>query len=138
MPHVEPDEHPDHESRRARRIRLRINPSDLLLEIISIVIAIVLATAVGQLVDRVRTQRQTHEALVQLRREIATDEVVLKRRAPMPASLARVPQRGAIGANPAHGIRHVHPDVRVGGAERLSGSWTIGALYAPLRRPARR
>ncbi len=82
MPHVEPDEHPDHESRRARRIRLRINPSDLLLEIISIVIAIVLATAVGQLVDRVRTQRQTHEALVQLRREIATDDAVLRRRAP--------------------------------------------------------
>ncbi len=57
--------------------RIRIDPSDLLLEIISIVIAILLATAVGQVVDRVRANGRTHDALVQVCTEIAHDDASL-------------------------------------------------------------
>ncbi|HEX3467222.1 MAG TPA: hypothetical protein VHT05_04020 [Candidatus Elarobacter sp.] len=62
-----------------RPARVRIDPSDLALEIVSIVIAIVLATGVGQLVDHVRAQARTQQALVELRREIATDDAELRR-----------------------------------------------------------
>ncbi len=59
------------------RARLRIDPSDLVLEILSIVIAIVLATAVGGLVDRNRAGARTHEALAQVCQEISHDDVRL-------------------------------------------------------------
>ena len=62
-----------------RRTRIRIDPSDLALEIISIVVAIVLATGVGQLVEHARAQARTHQALVEVRREIAADDAVLRR-----------------------------------------------------------
>jgi hypothetical protein len=62
-----------------RPARVRIDPSDLALEIISIVVAIVLATGVGQLVDHFRAEARTHQALVELRREIATDDAALRR-----------------------------------------------------------
>jgi len=64
-----------------RRAPLRIDPSDLALEIVSIVIAIVLATAVGELVEHVRAQARTHEALVQIRQEIVADDAGLRRNA---------------------------------------------------------
>jgi len=57
-----------------KRGRLRIDPSDLALEILSIVIAIVLATAVGGLVERNRAGERTHEALAQVCQEISHDE----------------------------------------------------------------
>jgi len=53
---------------------LRIDPSDLLLEIISIVVAIVLATAVGQAVDAHRASVRTHEALARICQEIDHDD----------------------------------------------------------------
>ncbi len=60
-----------------KRTRLRIDPSDLVLEILSIVIAIVLATAVGGLVERNRADARTREALSQVCQEIAHDDVRL-------------------------------------------------------------
>jgi len=60
-----------------KRARLRIDPSDLALEILSIVIAIVLATAVGGLVERNRAGARTHEALSQICQEISHDDVRL-------------------------------------------------------------
>ncbi len=60
-----------------KRARLRIDPSDLALEVLSIVIAIVLATAVGNLVERNRAGARTHEALAQVCQEISHDEVRL-------------------------------------------------------------
>ncbi len=57
-----------------RQARLRIDPSDLALEIISIVVAIVLATAVGQFVENYRAANRTHEALAAICAEIAHDD----------------------------------------------------------------
>jgi len=61
-----------------RRRGLHIDPSDLLLEIISIVIAVLLALAAGQAVDAFRAAQRTHEALGQIRQEIANDDTVLR------------------------------------------------------------
>jgi hypothetical protein len=57
----------------SHRSRLRIGPSDPALEILSIVIAIVLATAVGGVVECNRAAARTHEALSQACQEIAHD-----------------------------------------------------------------
>jgi hypothetical protein len=57
---------------------LHIDPSDLLLEIISIVIAVLLALAAGQAVESARAAQRTHEALGQIRQEIANDDDVLR------------------------------------------------------------
>jgi hypothetical protein len=58
--------------------RLSIDRSDLALEIVSIVIAIILATAVGQIVEHYREGVRTHEALVQIRQEIIHDDALLR------------------------------------------------------------
>ena len=68
--------------------RLRIELSDLLLEIISIVIAIVLATAVGQVVAQHREGVQTAEALRQIRSEIQTNRAALERVRPLHVRIA--------------------------------------------------
>jgi type II secretory pathway pseudopilin PulG len=56
---------------------VRIDPSDLALEIISIVIAIVLATAVGGFVAHYQAGERTRAALAQIRLEIAHDDEAL-------------------------------------------------------------
>ena len=61
-----------------RRFWLRIDPSELALEIISIVIAIVLATAVGQIIANYQADARTREALSQIRQEVAHDDVTLR------------------------------------------------------------
>ncbi len=66
---------PDRETRRAR---LRIDPSDLALEIVSIVIAIVLATIVGQLVEKYQASERTRAALTQIRQEVLRDHEALR------------------------------------------------------------
>jgi hypothetical protein len=53
---------------------LRIDPSDLLLEIVSIVIAVSLALAAGQAVESIRAHARTHEALSEIRQEIVQDD----------------------------------------------------------------
>ncbi len=60
-----------------RRWSLHINPSDLALEIISIVIAIVLATSVGQIVANYQAGVHTREALQRIRQEVASDDATL-------------------------------------------------------------
>ncbi len=66
---------PDEEPRRAK---LRIDPSDLALEIVSIVIAIILATVVGQLVEKHQADERTRAALTQIRQEVVRDHSVLR------------------------------------------------------------
>jgi hypothetical protein len=61
-----------------RRFWLRIDPSELALEIISIVIAIILATAVGQIIANYQADARTREALSQIRQEVAHDDVTLR------------------------------------------------------------
>ncbi len=70
------DEHP-------KRRGLRIDPSDLLLEIVSIVIAVILALAAGQAVESMRNAQRTHEALMQIRQEIVQDESDLRELHPL-------------------------------------------------------
>ncbi|HEV3153704.1 MAG TPA: hypothetical protein VGZ02_07880 [Candidatus Baltobacteraceae bacterium] len=53
---------------------LRINPSDLLLEIISIVIAILLALAVNSWQDHLKQERLLHQSLVEIRQELAAND----------------------------------------------------------------
>ncbi len=62
----------------AQRRGLRIDPSDLLLEIVSIVIGVVLALAASQAVENARDAQRTHDALVQIRQEIVEDESDLR------------------------------------------------------------
>jgi hypothetical protein len=50
---------------------LRIDPAELLLEIVSIVLAILLAFALNAWNDARKTQREAHESLVNVRREVA-------------------------------------------------------------------
>jgi hypothetical protein len=66
-----------------RRRGVRIDPSDLALEVVSIVIAILLATLVAQILQARTTAARTHEALVQIRQEIAHDDVDLRARMPL-------------------------------------------------------
>jgi hypothetical protein len=61
----------------APRRGLRIDLSDLVLEIISIGVALGLATAVGQAIDAHRTATRTTEVLTELWREIARDDAAL-------------------------------------------------------------
>jgi hypothetical protein len=65
-------------AREPRRARVRIDPSDLALEIVSIVIAIILATVVGQLVERYQAAERTREALSQIRQEVVRDHGALR------------------------------------------------------------
>lgn len=74
-PRVESQRVPDREPRRAR---LRIDPSDLALEIVSIVIAIILATVVGQLVEKHQADERTRAALSQIRQEILRDHEAMR------------------------------------------------------------
>jgi len=60
------------------RSRLRIDPSDLALEIVSIVIAIILATIVGQLVEKHQADERTRAALTQIRQEVLLDHDALR------------------------------------------------------------
>jgi hypothetical protein len=71
---------PDEEHRRAF---LAIDPSDLALEIVSIVIAIVLATAVGQVVSNYQAGARSHEALEQVRQEVVHDDAALRKLQPL-------------------------------------------------------
>jgi hypothetical protein len=66
------------EQERRRRPSLRIDPSDLALEIVSIVIAIILATAVGQIVANHQAGVRTREALAAIRQEVARDDAALQ------------------------------------------------------------
>ncbi|MBD5603898.1 MAG: hypothetical protein IAI48_02205 [Candidatus Eremiobacteraeota bacterium] len=66
------------EERRPRRPSLRIEPSDLALEIVSIVIAIVLATTAGQIVANHQADARTRESLAQIRQEVAHDDTELE------------------------------------------------------------
>ncbi len=66
-----------------RRPSLRIDPSDLALEVVSIVIAIVLATAVGQIVANYQAGGRTREALAQIRQEVAHDHQRLQEGRPL-------------------------------------------------------
>src|SRR5476649_1165560 len=61
-----------------QRGRVRIDRSELVLEIVSIVIAIILATAAGQFVEHYRAGVRTHEALAQIRQEVANDDKILQ------------------------------------------------------------
>ena len=66
------------EERRPRRPSLRIEPSDLALEIVSIVIAIVLATTAGQIVANYQSGVRTRESLAQIRQEVTHDDTELE------------------------------------------------------------
>jgi hypothetical protein len=66
------------EEEHRRRLSLRIDPSELALEIISIVIAIILATAVGQIIANYQAESRTREALNQIRQEVAQDDAALR------------------------------------------------------------
>jgi hypothetical protein len=81
-----------------KRARLRIDPSDLALEILSIVIAIVLATAVGGLVDRNRAGARTHEALSQICQEISQDDARLRAVHPLHVRIGAAFARSLQGA----------------------------------------
>jgi hypothetical protein len=68
-----------------RRRGIRIDPSDLLLEIVSIVVAILLALAVNHWQEEVAHQRTLHESLVNIRHEIADNRAQLLNRMPLHA-----------------------------------------------------
>ncbi|HTJ28606.1 MAG TPA: hypothetical protein VMA36_20805 [Candidatus Limnocylindria bacterium] len=70
------------------RTRLRIDPSDLVLEIISIVIAILLALGVNEWRDALRARANAHEAMVAIRDEIVANDRELH--ALMPHHLANL------------------------------------------------
>ncbi len=62
------------------RWRLRIDPSDALIEFISIVLAIVLATAVNSWHEGVQTRTDTHAMLFEIRQEITANRDALQGR----------------------------------------------------------
>ena len=68
--------------------RFRIDLSDLVLEIISIVIAIVLATAVGQAVQHYHDSARTSDALREIRSEIIANRSALDRVRPLHERIA--------------------------------------------------
>ena len=70
------------EERETRRIRIRIDPSDLLLEIISIVVAILLALTVNALASEWKTQQNVHSALASIAAELTDNEHLLTTRLP--------------------------------------------------------
>lgn len=59
------------------RWRLRIDPSDALIEFISIVLVIVLATAVNSWREGVQTRTDTHAMLFEVRQEITANRDAL-------------------------------------------------------------
>jgi hypothetical protein len=73
-------------SRPKRRSLLRIDPSDLLLEIVSVVIAILLALGVNEWRDGLQQQQRAHTALVAIRSEVSENRAQLV--AVMPHHLA--------------------------------------------------
>jgi hypothetical protein len=73
-----------------------------LLEIISIVIAVLLALAAGQAVESARAAQRTHEALVQIRQEIANDDAVLHTVHPLHARLGVAFERTVAHAHNQH------------------------------------
>jgi hypothetical protein len=62
--------------------RVRIDPSDLVLEIVSIVIAILLALGVNEWRDTARTRARTHDSLVGIRSEITANRTLLMKAMP--------------------------------------------------------
>jgi hypothetical protein len=74
-----------------------------LLEIISIVIAVLLALAAGQAVDAFRAAQRTHEALGQIRQEIANDDTVLRAVHPLHVRLGLAFER-TVGDAAPHGF----------------------------------
>jgi hypothetical protein len=66
--------------------KLRIDPSDLLLEIVSIVIAILLAFALNAWNDQRKTDAAVHESLVDIRREVEFNRAFLVRVMPRHAA----------------------------------------------------
>jgi hypothetical protein len=69
-----------------RRLGLRIDPSDLLLEIVSVVVAILLALAVNEWRDGLQRQQRAHAALPAIRSEMTNNRAQLL--AVMPHHLA--------------------------------------------------
>jgi len=67
----------------ARRRGIRIDPSDLLLEIVSIVIAILLALAVNRWQEGLAHNRTLHESLLNVRQEIVSNRATLEKTVPL-------------------------------------------------------
>jgi len=63
-----------------RRWRLRIDPSDAIIEFVSIVLAIVLATAVNSWREGAQTRSDTHAMLLEVRQEITANRDALQAR----------------------------------------------------------
>jgi hypothetical protein len=64
----------------AKRRGIRIDPSDLALEIVSIVIAILLALAVNRWQEGLAHERTLHESLVSIRQELVDNRAALTQR----------------------------------------------------------
>jgi hypothetical protein len=76
------------EQEQAKPRRFRIDFSDLALEVVSIVIAIVLATAVGEWRQSLREHAEVVRALGEIRQEIAGDRARLATSAPLHRAIA--------------------------------------------------
>ena len=71
------------------RFRVRIDPSDLAVEIVSILLALILATALNEWREHVQERRSASDALVQIRAEIVANRAQLARNRPLHVRIAR-------------------------------------------------
>jgi hypothetical protein len=115
-----------------RRRGLRIDPSDLLLEIVSIVIGVILALAASQAVESSREAQRTHEALMQIRQEIVQDETDLHAVHPLHRRVEAAFERAVARARDRHldfaDMYHTFGDAAPRGFNPFGGTTTAWDL----------
>ncbi len=119
------------------RFRIRIDPSDLAVEILSILIALVLATALNEWREHAQERHTASDALVQIRAEIAANRAELARKYPLHVRIARAfgpfadardeqltfaAFRRAFGAAAPHGISPFRGEETAWAVARSSGA----------------